>query len=113
MALVAIAVAGPMAIICIYTLVVDGLFSHRINGLKKKYTIKDRLWELNCGLLGLGLAIAMQYVIVGTKTHQNKGKSLGLTLFRKLKECDWQTETRSDRQVRDQRILSLEFAKLL
>jgi hypothetical protein len=75
LALVAIAVAAPMAIISIYTMVVDGLFSHRVNGLKKKYSIKDRLWELNCGLLGLGLAIAMQYVIVGKAVNKQSTRS--------------------------------------
>jgi diacylglycerol diphosphate phosphatase / phosphatidate phosphatase len=64
-ALVAIAVVAPVAIICFYTLVIDGIFSHRVNGQKRKHSMKERLWELNCGLLGLGLAISMQYVIVG------------------------------------------------
>ena len=65
-ALVAIAVAAPAGIICIWTLVVDGLFSHKVDGRSRKYTMRDRLWELNCGILGLGLTITMQYVIVGT-----------------------------------------------
>jgi diacylglycerol diphosphate phosphatase/phosphatidate phosphatase len=65
LALVAIAVVSPAVIICGYTLVIDGIFSHNVDGQKKKHTRKERLWELNCGLLGLGLCISLQYVIVG------------------------------------------------
>src|ERR1700712_1387863 len=65
LSLVIIAVACPAAIIGIYTLVIDGIFSHKVSGRKRKYTWKERLWELNCGLLGLGLTICLQYVIVG------------------------------------------------
>jgi diacylglycerol diphosphate phosphatase/phosphatidate phosphatase len=65
LALVAIAVLSPAVVITLYTLVVDGLFSHKVGGRKRKYTWSERLWELNCGMLGLGLAITLQYVIVG------------------------------------------------
>jgi diacylglycerol diphosphate phosphatase/phosphatidate phosphatase len=61
-----ISVVCPLIIITFWTLVIDGIFSHKINGRKRKYTLKDRLWELNCGLLGLGLSISLQYVIVGS-----------------------------------------------
>jgi membrane-associated phospholipid phosphatase len=66
LALFLIAVISPAVIITIYTLVVDGIFSHQISGRKRKYTWKERLWELNCGILGLGLAISLQYVIVAS-----------------------------------------------
>jgi diacylglycerol diphosphate phosphatase/phosphatidate phosphatase len=45
---------------------VDGIFSHKVDGRKRKYSLKERLWELNCGLLGLALSIGLQYVIVGS-----------------------------------------------
>jgi diacylglycerol diphosphate phosphatase/phosphatidate phosphatase len=65
MLLVAVACLAPAIFIVFYTLVIDGIFSHKVNGSKRKYTMKERLWELNCGLLGLALAISMQYVMVG------------------------------------------------
>jgi diacylglycerol diphosphate phosphatase / phosphatidate phosphatase len=77
--LVVIAVAAPAAIIAVYTLVIDGLFSHHapINsgpGLRRKlegrYRFKDRLWELNCGILGLGLAVAAAFTITGMRKSQ-------------------------------------------
>jgi hypothetical protein len=64
-ALAVIAVVAPAAIICVYTLVIDCIFSHMVNGKKRRHTMKERLWELNCGLLGLSLSISLQYVIVG------------------------------------------------
>ncbi len=63
-----------MIIIAIYTLVIDGLFSHQTTmlpgrtGLRKlggRYRFKDRLWELNCGILGLGLSVGAAFTIVG------------------------------------------------
>ncbi|KAL5050788.1 hypothetical protein BDW71DRAFT_106742 [Aspergillus fruticulosus] len=61
---------GPLVIIAIYTLFVDGLFSHNkpiTSGGKRKFTgpyrWKDRLWELNCGFLGLILSQALCFVI--------------------------------------------------
>jgi len=63
---VAISCGAPLAIICFWTLVVDGIFSHKVYEKKRKHTFRERLWELNCGLLGLGLAISMQYVVVGS-----------------------------------------------
>jgi membrane-associated phospholipid phosphatase len=66
LALFIIAVISPAAIITIYTLVIDGIFSHQVSGRKRKYTWKERLWELNCGILGLGLAISLQYAIVAS-----------------------------------------------
>ncbi|KAB2099618.1 hypothetical protein AG0111_0g12052 [Alternaria gaisen] len=67
-------VAAPMVIIAIYTMVIDGLFSHQSvmpagrTGLKKssgRYRFKDRLWELNCGILGLGLSVGAAFTITG------------------------------------------------
>ncbi|KAL9017288.1 MAG: hypothetical protein Q9185_005379 [Variospora sp. 1 TL-2023] len=62
----------PALIIAIYALLIDGLFSrhkqapprdgHKMFG---KYRWKDRLWELNCGLLGLLLSQAAAFVITG------------------------------------------------
>ena len=62
----------PSLIIAFYTLIVDGFFSHQqyqsttqggariING---RYTLKERLWELNCGILGLALSQGLAFVI--------------------------------------------------
>lgn len=67
-------VAAPMVIIAIYTMVIDGLFSHHAvaptgrTGVKKlsgRYRFKDRLWELNCGILGLGLSVGAAFTITG------------------------------------------------
>ncbi|KAK2880129.1 hypothetical protein FQN49_000543 [Arthroderma sp. PD_2] len=71
----ALAISGgfPILVIIIYTIVLDGLFSHskplnhatgkrRLTG---KYRFKDRLWELNCGILGLVLAQGAAFVITG------------------------------------------------
>ncbi|KAL8712217.1 MAG: hypothetical protein Q9225_006973 [Loekoesia sp. 1 TL-2023] len=62
----------PALIIAAYALLIDGLFSrhkeaaprdgHRTLG---KYRLKDRLWELNCGLLGLLLSQGAAFVITG------------------------------------------------
>ncbi|KAF2814867.1 PAP2-domain-containing protein [Mytilinidion resinicola] len=72
--LVVIACFGPAVVIAVYTLVIDGLFSHQVSTttpagrrrkLTGKYRMKDRLWELNCGILGLALAVGASFVIVG------------------------------------------------
>ncbi|KAK2761295.1 hypothetical protein FQN54_001817 [Arachnomyces sp. PD_36] len=63
----------PAAVIVIYTLAIDGLFSHHkptnpATGRRKltgKYRWKDRLWELNCGILGLLLSEGAAFVITG------------------------------------------------
>ncbi|BDD64026.1 hypothetical protein MAP00_008877 [Monascus purpureus] len=62
---------APAIIIVIYTLFIDGLFSHHkprdpVSGKKKvtgPYRFKDRLWELNCGILGLLLSQGLAFVI--------------------------------------------------
>ncbi|KAE8348050.1 phosphatidic acid phosphatase [Aspergillus coremiiformis] len=62
---------GPLAIILIYTLLIDGLFSHHkpvntTSGKRKltgPYRFKDRLWEFNCGFLGLLLSQGLAFLI--------------------------------------------------
>ncbi|KAI9817347.1 MAG: hypothetical protein M1832_004653 [Thelocarpon impressellum] len=53
----------PMAIIVAYTLFIDGMFSHAGRGGRRifnaRYGWAERLWELNCGVLGLWLAVGM------------------------------------------------------
>jgi diacylglycerol diphosphate phosphatase/phosphatidate phosphatase len=67
-------ILAPAAIIGFYTLVIDGLFSHQtemptgragIKRLSGRYRFKDRLWELNCGILGLGLSVGAAFTITG------------------------------------------------
>jgi len=67
-------VFAPAVIIGIYTMVIDGLFSHQTempagrSGIKRlsgRYRFKDRLWELNCGILGLGLSVGAAFTITG------------------------------------------------
>ncbi|KAF2271106.1 lipid phosphate phosphatase-like protein 1 [Lojkania enalia] len=69
-----ICVVFPAAIIAFYTLVIDGLFSHqtsmpqstgRLRRLTGRYRLKDRLWELNCGILGLGVAVGAAFTVTG------------------------------------------------
>ncbi|KAF9883391.1 hypothetical protein FE257_003514 [Aspergillus nanangensis] len=68
---VCISGAAPLAIIAIYTLFVDGLFSHHkpqsSKTGKRKFTgphrWKDRLWEFNCGFLGLLLSQGSAFVV--------------------------------------------------
>ncbi|KAJ5550821.1 Phosphatidic acid phosphatase type 2/haloperoxidase [Penicillium sp. DV-2018c] len=63
--------AFPIALILVYTLFIDGLFSHNkpqdaVSGKRKlrgPHRWKDRLWELNCGVLGLLLAQGLAFVI--------------------------------------------------
>ncbi|EFW15094.1 hypothetical protein D8B26_004556 [Coccidioides posadasii str. Silveira] len=69
----ALAITGgvPIVVIAVYTIVIDGLFSHHkptnpATGRRKvmgRYRLKDRLWELNCGILGLFLSQAAAFVI--------------------------------------------------
>ena len=62
-----IAVACPAGVIGIYTLIIDGIFSHHKDLASRswiaKYKFKDRLWELNCGILGLLLSSGAAFVI--------------------------------------------------
>lgn len=58
----AIVCLGPAIVIAIYTMVIDGLFATG-GGSFKKYSLKSRLWELNCGILGLLLGVGLSFVI--------------------------------------------------
>jgi diacylglycerol diphosphate phosphatase/phosphatidate phosphatase len=67
-----ISLLAPAVIILVYTLLIDGLFSHHktvqtsTSGRRKvagPYRFKDRLWELNCGILGLLLSQALAFII--------------------------------------------------
>ncbi|KAJ6095579.1 hypothetical protein N7486_006325 [Penicillium sp. IBT 16267x] len=61
----------PLVLIIIYTLFIDGLFSHHkpldpASGKRKlrgPWRWKDRLWEMNCGILGLLLSQALAFLI--------------------------------------------------
>ncbi|KAG9642655.1 hypothetical protein KCU64_g12074, partial [Aureobasidium melanogenum] len=68
-----IVVICPAIIICFWTLVIDGLFAHSqptdAEGTGRRlgrYRLVDRLWELNCGILGLALSEGTAFVITGT-----------------------------------------------
>ena len=58
----------PAVIIAIYTLLLDGVFSKskKVVSRGQRYTWGDRLWELNCGILGLFLAQGAAFVITGS-----------------------------------------------
>ena len=59
-------VVVPAVIIVIYSLFLDGIFSHHKNGsFLGPHKFKARLWELNCGILGLLLASGTAFVITG------------------------------------------------
>lgn len=73
-----IVVMCPAAIICFWTLVVDGLFGHSqptdSEGTGRRigrYRLVDRLWELNCGILGLALSEGTAFVITGKPIRQD------------------------------------------
>lgn len=63
----------PILCIVVWTLFVDGLYSHhkplatrrRILGGGGAWTMADRLWEMNCGVLGLGMSVAGSIVVTG------------------------------------------------
>ncbi|KAL8857913.1 MAG: hypothetical protein Q9178_005532 [Gyalolechia marmorata] len=62
----------PAIFIALYALLIDGLFSHQKQSTPRdghrslgKYRLKDRLWELNCGILGLLLSQGAAFVITG------------------------------------------------
>ncbi|KAJ5774112.1 Phosphatidic acid phosphatase type 2/haloperoxidase [Penicillium paradoxum] len=68
---VCISIGFPVVLILLYTMLIDGLFSHNkpqdtASGKRKlrgPHRWKDRLWELNCGILGLLLAQGLAFVI--------------------------------------------------
>ncbi|KAJ5171710.1 hypothetical protein N7492_004303 [Penicillium capsulatum] len=61
----------PLGLIIVYTLFLDGIFSHHkpqdpVSGKRKlrgPWRWKDRLWEMNCGILGLLLAQGLAFII--------------------------------------------------
>jgi diacylglycerol diphosphate phosphatase/phosphatidate phosphatase len=81
-ALLIICCAAPAGIIAVYTLVIDGIFSN--SGGRKKYPFKKRLWELNCGILGLMLAVGASFVITGTDCGETCGNGRTLMWMRWL-----------------------------
>lgn len=84
-------------------MVVDGIFSHQTpmpannRGLRRlagRYRLKDRLWELNCGILGLGLSVMLAFTITGMRSGRSDGIHVSDAVYRSFEECDWQTATR-------------------
>lgn len=59
---------APAVIIAVYTLFLDGTFSKSKKTVSRsqRYTWGDRIWELNCGVLGLFLAQGTAFVITGS-----------------------------------------------
>ncbi|KAH8152665.1 uncharacterized protein LAJ45_03506 [Morchella importuna] len=68
-----IACLFPLICVIFWTMIIDGLYSHhkpaqtrrRLLGGGGKWTMADRLWEMNCAILGLGLSAAGSIVITG------------------------------------------------
>ena len=64
-----VSIVCPVGIIVLYTLILDGLFSHHKDQLPLRdgsrvlgrYRLKDRLWEMNCGILGLLLSLSSAF----------------------------------------------------
>jgi diacylglycerol diphosphate phosphatase/phosphatidate phosphatase len=57
----------PFFLILGFTFVLDGLFSHQRSsrGRLSRYTLRERLWEANAGVLGLLLSISFSIVVTG------------------------------------------------
>lgn len=61
----------PLLVIAIWTMLIDGQFSHHKPAANRSrimggpWTMSDRLWELNCGILGLGLSVAGAICVTG------------------------------------------------
>ena len=69
-----VAIIIPIAILVVYTLIIDGIFSHQKSKISpsggrvapgSRYRFKDRLWELNCAILGILMSSISAYVITG------------------------------------------------
>ncbi|CCX30030.1 phosphatidic acid phosphatase type 2/haloperoxidase [Pyronema domesticum] len=61
----------PLCVIIFWSMLIDGMYSHHkpagsarrfMNG---PWTMSDRLWEMNCGILGLGLSVAFTICVTG------------------------------------------------
>lgn len=97
----------PAVIIALYTMVIDGLFSHQppsaTTGKRRmltgRYRMKDRLWELNCGILGLALSVGAAFTITGRLIPCETIGSAMLKVCRGAEECNRQTEARFDIKV--------------
>ncbi|KAI5306422.1 hypothetical protein KEM56_000984 [Ascosphaera pollenicola] len=64
---VVLSIGVPLVIIAIYTFFIDGLFSNSKQAARSnamgRYTIGERTWQFNCGLLGLLLAQSSAFII--------------------------------------------------
>ncbi|KAL7272117.1 hypothetical protein RUND412_005087 [Rhizina undulata] len=63
-----IAVVFPLVVFIIWTMLIDGRFSHHKPANRSRagrWTMRERLWQLNCGILGLGLSVACAIVVTG------------------------------------------------
>ena len=71
-----LAVFVPILAIAFYTLVIDGIFSHQVQRAgrrdfgRARYTIQERLWEFNCGILGLLLSEGFAFVITAALKNE-------------------------------------------
>lgn len=61
----------PIVCIVLWSMVIDGMYSHhkppanRSRLLSGPWQMSDRLWEMNCGILGLGLSVAGTICVTG------------------------------------------------
>lgn len=61
-----ISCAFPLLVIILYALVIDGAKKvKKGNGLYAIHPMRERLWEMNCGILGLGLSVAAVIFFTG------------------------------------------------
>ncbi|KAA8914990.1 phosphatidic acid phosphatase type 2/haloperoxidase [Sphaerosporella brunnea] len=66
-----IACLFPLIFIIFWIMLVDGMFSHhkppsnRSRIMSGPWQMNDRLWEINCGILGLGLSVAGAICVTG------------------------------------------------
>jgi hypothetical protein len=65
--------------------------SGRLRKLTGRYRLKDRLWELNCGILGLGVAVGAAFTITGACCAGEWYAHISDEYNRRFEECDWQT----------------------
>src|SRR5690606_25209022 len=61
-----ISCAFPLLVIALYALAIDGAKKVRKgHKLYQVHPMRDRLWELNCGILGLGMSVAAVIFVKG------------------------------------------------